>query len=81
MELSPEFSPTTPKKLSQIGRVFQLVIDALQRINILANENGASVLVILQRSKEEVYLPLLGESFPDRAAPLRERSKSVASHT
>ena len=47
------------------------MVDTLQRIQSLAKENDANVLVILQRSKEEVYLPLLGESVPDAASPLR----------
>ena len=50
---------------------FQLVVDAIQRIHSLAKENGATALVILQPSKEEVYLPLLGEPLPDPGAPLR----------
>ena len=47
------------------------MVDTLQRIQSLAKENDANVLVILQRSKEEVYLPLLGEPVPDAASPLR----------
>jgi hypothetical protein len=52
-------------------REFQLALQALQRIHSLAQDNGAHVLVILQPSKEEVYVPLLGEPAPGPGAPLR----------
>ena len=51
--------------------VFQVTVDTLQRIHSLAEQDGATGLVVLQPSKEEVYSPLLGESLPDAAAPLR----------
>jgi lysophospholipase L1-like esterase len=52
-------------------REFQLTIQALQRIQSIARTNGTHVLVIFQPSKEEVYLPLLGEPAPDPGSPLR----------
>jgi lysophospholipase L1-like esterase len=59
-------------KTAQTGHpVFEMVLNALQRIDFLAKENGAKILVVLQRSKEEVYLPFVGVSVPDAAAPLR----------
>jgi len=71
LELAPAGLANNTKE-SQRGQYrFRLVVDALQRIQSLAKENNASVLVILQRSKEEVYLPLLGEPVPDAASPLR----------
>jgi len=72
VELSPASLANNTKRANPGDHVFQVVIDALQRIDSLAKENGATALVVLQRSKEEVYLPLLGESPPDAAAPLRE---------
>jgi lysophospholipase L1-like esterase len=51
---------------------FQLVLQALQRIQSIATANGTHPLVILQPSKEEVYLPLLGQDPPDPSAPLRQ---------
>ena len=50
---------------------FQLVVQALTRLHALATAQGAQVLVILQPTKEQVYLPLLGESVRDPSAPLR----------
>ncbi len=71
LELQPE-DLVSKTKLAQPGNyVFRRVIDALQRVHSLAKENGATVLVVLQPSKEEVYLPLVGESPPDATAPLR----------
>jgi lysophospholipase L1-like esterase len=51
---------------------FHLVLKALTRLHSLATECGTHVLVIFQPSKEEVYLPLLGEPTPDPGAPIRE---------
>ena len=50
---------------------FGLVVDALRSIDLLAKKNGAAVLIVLQHSKEEVYLPLFGQTIPDLYAPLR----------
>jgi len=69
--LTPGVLANNTKKARPGDHVFQMTVDTLQRIQSLAKENGATVLVVVQRSKEEVYLPLLGESVPDAAAPLR----------
>ena len=53
-------------------REFQLVLESLQRIQSIAKANGTQALIILQPSKEEVYLPLLGGTTPDPGSPLRE---------
>jgi len=71
LELQPGDFASKTKEGRAGHRVFQLVVDALQRIHSLAKENGATVLVVLQPSKEEVYLPLLGEPPPDAAFRLR----------
>jgi hypothetical protein len=51
---------------------FHLVLQALQRLQALAQEQGASVLVMFQPSKEETYLPLLGNTVPDLQHALQE---------
>jgi len=71
LELTPSQLANNTRSAKPGQRVFELVLNALERIHSLAKENGATTLVVLQRSKEEVYLPLLGESLPDTAAPLR----------
>ena len=50
---------------------FQLVLQALECIQEIAEANGSHVLFIFQPTKEEVYLPLLGEAAPDPDQPLR----------
>jgi lysophospholipase L1-like esterase len=68
-------------KVARSGNhAFGLVVDALQRIDSLAKENGAVALIVLQHSKEEVYLPLLSEPSPDLSAPLRAalRERGIA---
>jgi hypothetical protein len=50
---------------------FQLVLQALQHIQAIAEANGSYVLFIFQPSKEEVYMPLLGEAAPDPGKPLQ----------
>ena len=51
---------------------FDLALKALKRIQAIAQENGTKILVVLQPGKEEVYLPLLGEAFPDPTEALRQ---------
>ncbi|MGE5304443.1 MAG: SGNH/GDSL hydrolase family protein [Alphaproteobacteria bacterium] len=71
LELEPSVIANNTKNARPGHRAFQLTLDALQRIDSLAKENGGTALVILQPSKEEVYLPLVGAPVPDPAAPLR----------
>jgi hypothetical protein len=52
-------------------REFQLVLQSLKRIHSTAAANGTHILVIFQPSKEEIYMPLLGEALPDPARPLK----------
>jgi hypothetical protein len=53
------------------SREFRLVVKTLQDLHSIAERDGTNVLVVLQPSKEEVYLPLLGEPSPDLQGPLR----------
>lgn len=55
------------------NRRFDIAIDALQRLDSKARSNGTEMLVVFQPSKEEVYLPLLGEPEADPGRPLREK--------
>jgi lysophospholipase L1-like esterase len=62
-------------------REFQLALRALEKLHARASEAGTRVLVLLQPSKEEVYLPLLGKQFLDPTEPLRaELEKSGIEH-
>jgi len=64
---------TAKSKGAQPGyRPFDVTVEALKHLHSIAWANGTNVLIILQPSKEEVYLPLLGEPAPDPARALRE---------
>jgi GDSL-like lipase/acylhydrolase family protein len=54
------------------GHVFQLAADAFIRLHTLATEQGTHVLMVLQPSKEEVYLPQLDDNVPDITRGLRD---------
>jgi hypothetical protein len=51
--------------------VFDITVEALQRLHSIASTNGTNVLIVLQPSKEEVYLPLMGEPAPDPGSHFR----------
>lgn len=51
--------------------IFDLALDALERINAIATSQGTHVIVVLQPGKEETYLPLLDGTPADPGAPLR----------
>jgi lysophospholipase L1-like esterase len=72
LELATETFVNNTKYARPGYRNFEFAVSALKEIHALAKANGANAIVILQRSKEEVYLPLLGESLSDAAAPLRD---------
>lgn len=58
-------------------REFSLALRALQRMQSIADENRTHLLIVLQPSKEEVYVPLLGEAIPDASRPLRVALKKL----
>ena len=51
--------------------IFELALDALERIDAIAASHGTQVIVVLQPGKEETYLPLLDGTPADPGAPLR----------
>jgi hypothetical protein len=65
LHLFPHQLEAASAKAQPDQHVFHLVLQALQRLQALAQEQGASVLVVFQPSKEETYLPLLGNTVPD----------------
>jgi lysophospholipase L1-like esterase len=54
------------------SKAFRLALDAFQAIQSSAEKQGTHVLMVLQPSKEEVYLPLVQSGVPDPTATLRE---------
>ena len=54
------------------SKAFRLALDAFQAIQSAAEKHGTHVLMVLQPSKEEVYLPLVESGVPDPTATVRE---------
>lgn len=50
---------------------FDIVVETIQAISDAAAADGAKTLVVLQPSKERVYMPLIGEPAPDAGKALR----------
>jgi hypothetical protein len=50
---------------------FQLVLQAVEDTQTLAQVHGTQLLVLLLPSKEEVYLPTIGAPSPDPVSPFR----------
>jgi lysophospholipase L1-like esterase len=58
--------------MGQPGHVeFEQVFRPISRMSAISMENGTHMLVVFQPSKEEIYLPLLGDPAPDAGGPLR----------
>jgi hypothetical protein len=71
LELNPKALASESKRARPGYHPFNIAITALQRLHSIARATGTDVLVVLQPSKEEVYLPLMGEPPPDLTGPLR----------
>ncbi|HWP23826.1 MAG TPA: hypothetical protein VNM15_06525 [Candidatus Binatia bacterium] len=71
LELTPQTLVNNTKYARPGYPIFRAVLDSLQGIHSRARADGATLLVVLQPSKEEVYLPLVTGSLPDPAEPLR----------
>lgn len=71
LELQPGNFERNTNESTPGSREFDLVFHALERIWLIARQNGTRVLIVFQPSKEETYLPLLGETVPDVSGPLR----------
>jgi hypothetical protein len=56
---------------TRTDHAFQLALDAFVRLHAVATAQGTHVLMVLQPSKEEVYLPLVGPDAPDFSRDLR----------
>jgi lysophospholipase L1-like esterase len=56
---------------------FRIVVEALQDLHFIGERDGTKMLVVLQPSKEEVYLPRLGETVADPSFHLREEFRQA----
>jgi len=71
MQLRPASLIQRMQNASPPSAIFDIVVESIQAIRDAAAADGARTLVVLQPSKEKVYLPLLGESPPDPGIALR----------
>jgi hypothetical protein len=77
IELAPgERIQLVPSLLSQMAAYarperpeFTLILETLERFQTLATQHQTHCVILFVPSKEEVYLPLLGEKAPDLAEP------------
>ncbi len=72
MQLRPASVMNRIQNAEPPNAVFDIVLESIQAIHDAAMADGARTLVVLQPSKEKVYLPLIGESAPDASAALRD---------
>jgi hypothetical protein len=77
LRLFPDQLAAARAKAQPDQHAFHLVLQALQHLQTLAQEHGASVLVVLQPSKEETYLPLLGHTVPDLQQALQDALAAI----
>jgi lysophospholipase L1-like esterase len=71
VQLQPSLITRLTRSAAPDRPAFPLVVQALTRLQALAMAQGTQVLVVFQPTKEQVYLPLLGEAVRDPSAPLR----------
>ena len=65
LRLVPDQLTAARVKAQPDQQAFHLVLQALHRLHARAQEQGASVLVVVQPSKEATYLPRLEQTGPD----------------
>jgi hypothetical protein len=71
LQLLPSFVASRAIEAQPERYEFQLVLQNCKHLQALSQDDGAQLLVVFLPSKEEVYLPLLGETVPDLSGPLR----------
>jgi len=67
-----EFQPADPG--------FRAMLTAVQETKALSDRMGARLLIVIFPSKEEVYLPGLGQSFPDMVTPVKQAIAAAGTH-
>jgi lysophospholipase L1-like esterase len=71
LKLRPRLMAKNTAYVEPGNPIFDLTLDALERINAIATSHGTDVLVVLLPGKEETYLPLVDGTPADPGAPLR----------
>ena len=72
LQLAPSILARAAATAHPQHRDFQLVLEAIERAQAVASQNATHFLVLLFPSKEEVYLPTLGETSLDVVGPFRQ---------
>lgn len=72
LELNGDWFRSQSDLSAPASHTAQLAADAFIRLHALATEQGTHVLMVLQPSKEEVYLPQLEDDVPDITRALRD---------
>jgi hypothetical protein len=67
-----EFQPADPG--------FRAMLTAVAETKALTDTMGAKLLIVIFPSKEEVYLPGLGQSFPDMVTPVKRAIEAAGSY-
>ena len=77
--LFPEIFSAATAEARPGHRPFDITIEALQRLYSIATADGTKVLIVLQPSKEEVYLPLMNQTRldADPGRPLRVKLREL----
>jgi hypothetical protein len=77
LSLAPNILARATRSASSEHPDFRLVLDAIEHTRRLTEGHGTHLLVLLFPSKEEVYLPIIGEPTPEPIKPfataLREK--------
>lgn len=58
-------------------RTFKLVTDAIRQLDQEVRRSGSNLLVVIQPGKEQVYLPLTGESVSDPADGVKDELRRL----
>ncbi len=72
LQLRTEYLSERDQHLTETDTVFQIVLGSIRAIDDEATAAGTKTLIVFQPSKEEIYLPFVGEEAIDPAAPLRK---------
>jgi len=78
LQLRPAYLEATTTYAHKGSRYFETAIESLRELRDQAAARGASTLVLLQPSKEETYMALLGQPIPDPAKDFREALEELA---
>ncbi len=69
IRFAPSFGAREARMAKPDNPNFQSVLESIERCQALARKNGTAFLVVLLTTKEDVYLPLRGDSVPPLMAP------------